>query len=215
LLGDQIQIRTDYFATSVSLCDKLRTQSHWNASKMVVGIAGESGSGKSVTAVCLQKTLADFGRRALIVHQDDYFILPPASNHAKRQEDFSWIGPNEVRLDLIAYTVDQFMANATSIEVPLVHYQANEILSEVVQLSGYDLLIIEGTYSLMLPKLDYKIFMDRTYIETRQQRLQRGREKQTAFIEAVLEIEHKIIREQRKDAHAIVDKNYEVITPNL
>jgi uridine kinase len=154
LLGDQIQIRTDYFATSVSLCDKLRTQSHWNASKMVVGIAGESGSGKSVTAVCLQKTLADFGRRALIVHQDDYFILPPASNHAKRQEDFSWIGPNEVRLDLIAYTVDQFMANATSIEVPLVHYQANEILSEVVQLSGYDLLIIEGTYSLMLPKLE-------------------------------------------------------------
>jgi uridine kinase len=213
MLGDQIQIRSDYFSTSSALCKHLLSHAKWHANKMVIGIAGESGSGKSVTAVCMQKTLADYNRRALIVHQDDYFVLPPASNHVKRQQDLSWVGPQEVRLDLISHTIAQFMSNAPTIEVPLVHYQANEILSEVVQLSGYDLLIVEGTYSLMLPNLDYTIFMDRTYIETRAQRLRRGREMQTAFIEAVLEIEHRIVREQRASAQVIVDKNYELFIP--
>jgi uridine kinase len=211
LLGDHIQIKQDYFATAVALCDLLRANTAWQDRRIIIGIAGESGSGKSVTAVCLQKVLADFGRNALIIHQDDFFKLPPASNHQARLNDLQWIGPQEVHLDQIGQAIDDFLAYKPSIEMPLVHYQANEILSETVQLTPYDMLIIEGTYVLQLDKIGVAIYMDRTFEETKIQRLERGRELQSSFIEEVLAIEHQLIRPQKQRANYIVDKQYQVI----
>jgi uridine kinase len=210
LLGDQIHIKSDYFATATSLCNAIRMREEWNIHKLVIGIAGESGSGKSVTAVCLQKAFAEYDRKALIIHQDDYFKLPPATNHQKRQQDLTWIGPGEVHLDLIASHIQDFVSHTEQIEVPLVHYQANEILSEIQQLSGYDVLIVEGTYVLTLPVVHIRVYMDRTFEETRQARLDRGRDVPSAFLEEVLTLEHNLIRPQKNTTHFVIDKNYHV-----
>ena len=52
----------------------------------VISIAGESGSGKSVSAIALKKKLQQIGTQALIIHQDNYFKLPPKTNHLKRKK---------------------------------------------------------------------------------------------------------------------------------
>ena len=38
--------------------------------------------------------------RDVVLQQDDYFRLPPKSNHQKRLDDILWVGTGEVRLDL-------------------------------------------------------------------------------------------------------------------
>ena len=52
--------------------------------KIAIGIGGESGSGKSVTAYALQRILADHNIQSVVIQMDDYFILPPKLNHENR-----------------------------------------------------------------------------------------------------------------------------------
>ena len=70
------------------------------SSTVTVTVAGESGSGKSEIAHCIAEVLEGEGKRALVLGQDDYFKLPPKSNHNRRLEGIDWVGPGEVRLDI-------------------------------------------------------------------------------------------------------------------
>jgi uridine kinase len=212
MLGDIINIRSEYYATSNDIVHYLKELQVWSKPRLAIAIAGESGSGKSVTAICLQHALAEHNRKALILHLDDYFKLPPRPNHDKRVESIDWVGPQEVRLDLLQRNVDEFKAGLKELVRPLINYKLNQILAENIPLIAYDCIIVEGTYSFLLENIDFNVFMDRTYLETKQQRDERGRDVQDDFVEKVLEIEHSIIRALRPKAQIIVDKSYQAIS---
>jgi uridine kinase len=184
---------------------------HKDSTRSAIGIAGESGSGKSVTAVCLQRSLHDLGVKALILHMDDYFHLPPASNHEKRIESLKNVGKHEVNLSLLEDNILSFKEGVADITVPVVNYKLNTILSEIIPSQGYDVLIIEGTYTFFIENLDFRVYMDRTYLQTREQRASRAREEMSDFIEQVLALEHDIIRPTKQLADVIVDVNYQVV----
>lgn len=207
MIGDAIQIKAEYFDTADAI---LALLPYWGRERKVILVGGESGSGKSVTALCLQQRLEQHGFAPLVLHQDDYFQLPPASNHEKRQRDIQWVGPHEVKLDLLQAHIHAFLNHAPAIVKPLVNYDANEILEETVELSPYEVLIVEGTYALMLEGAFLSVFMDLDYRQTLQQRLQRNREGFDPFIEQVLEIEHLLIRALRPKAHVLVQSDYSV-----
>lgn len=208
MLGDIINIRSEYFHTAKSIVEILIQQPFWN-NKFVIGLSGESGSGKSVTAVCLQQELAASNKKALILHLDDYFKLPPQTNHENRLKTLENVGPHEVRLSLLQSHIDAFQSGSLEILKPQVNYKLNQILAETVVLNGYDCMIVEGTYSLLLENFNFRIFMDRTYLETKQQRVDRGRDENSAFIEEVLSKEHLLIRPLKKLAHLVVNKTYQ------
>lgn len=212
MVGDKINIRPEYFDTAKSIVQKLAAMGVLSKSRPVIGVSGESGSGKSVTAVCLQKALGDEHRTALILHLDDYFRLPPVSNHQKRKQDITWVGPQEVHMFSLQQHLDAFVDGSAAIVRPVVMYKLNTILEETLALSGYDCLIVEGTYTFLLERLDALVFMDRTYLQTKEQRAARGRDVQEDFVEEVLAIEHTIIRKGRDEAHVIVNPDYSVST---
>lgn len=211
MLGDIIQIKQEYYTTAAHIAAHVEQLDFARREKMVIAVAGESGSGKSVTAVCLQELLNQSGQPALILHLDDYFVLPPATNHAQRVENIDQVGPSEVRLSLLQLHIDGFLAGVETLTKPIVNYKLNQILAETIITKPYSILIVEGTYSLMLNHIQFGIFMDRTYIETKPQRDARGRDVQDPFVEEVLAIEHDLIRPTRAKAQLIVDKNYNVI----
>lgn len=211
MLGDIIHIKEEYYATATHIVAHLSQHPFFHREKIVVAIAGESGSGKSVTAVCLQELLNQNGKHTIILHLDDYFVLPPATNHAERIENIDHVGPTEVRMALLQLHIDGFLAGVETITKPVVNYKLNQILAETIITKPYDVLIVEGTYSLLLDHIQMGIFMDRTYIETKAQRDARGRDVQDPFVEEVLAIEHDIIRPTRSKAQLVVDKNYKVI----
>lgn len=210
MIGDVIGVKPAYLETGKRILDVL--PDGFFKQRRIIQIAGESGSGKSVTAVSLQRLLVEQGIDAYILHQDDYFHLPPASNHQKRMDDLLWVGPQEVKLDVLNLHQEAFKQGETRLEKPLVDYHENQILSEVVRLDAYRVLLVEGTYVFAAGDADLRIFMNRTYLQTRKNREERARETQSEFLEKVLAIEHQIIQQQRNKAHLLVLDDYSVQT---
>ena len=64
---------------------------------------------------------------------------------------------------------------------------------------------------MALENIDTRVFIDLTYTETLQARLERAREAQDDFLERVLEIEHRIITAQKIRAEYLVDRQYRVV----
>jgi uridine kinase len=210
VIGDVLHIKQEYFSTSASILQWAKKQGVFNRKKAVIAIGGESGSGKSVTAVCLQEVMAREGIRAGILHQDDYFYLPPKTNHAKREENISCVGVQEVNVELLQLHINSFKKGFGTLEKPLMHYPENKVVQETVDMATWDTLIVEGTYAMMLENVDLAIFMERTFRDTLENRKKRAREAFTPFIERVLEIEHHLISATAKRADLLVQKDYSV-----
>lgn len=204
-------IKKEYFGLSKQLIGSLKKSFLLNKDKIVIGIAGESGSGKSVTAKCLQIELEKQGIHSTIIHQDGYYKLTPKENHAKRKENISWVGVNELNIDLMQQHIDAFRAGKSSINIPVVNYVANKFSNNEVNLENKSILIVEGVYSFFLNNLDFKVFMSRTYKDTFEKRKSRTREVYDPFVEQVLKLEHTIVSAQKSLAHSIVGKDYNLI----
>lgn len=210
MVFEQLTIRKEYFNLSKQLIQRINKKGILDMERPVVAVAGESGSGKSVTAKCLQAELAKHNISSVILHQDGYYKLTPKENHNKRKEDISWVGKDELQLDLIQRHINKFKDGAKKIEVPVVDYSMNQICTTETFIKDIDVLIVEGVYAFFLEDLDFKIFMSRTYKDTIEKRRERLREEYDPFVEQVLEIEHNIVKQHKEKADVIVQKDYSV-----
>jgi uridine kinase len=146
----------------------------------------------------------------VVLQQDDYFVLPPRTNDRARRANILWVGPTEVRLDLLDEHLRAARAGADHLVKPLVVYEEDRIDQETVDLTGAEAIIAEGTYTSLLANIDRRVFLARTRLETMEHRRRRGREQADPFIERVLEIEHGIISAHRERADAVITPDYQV-----
>lgn len=177
---------------------------------VVVAIAGESGSGKSVTAVNLASALGDRGHATHVLHQDDYFVRPPRTNHAHRERDLSSVGPHEVRLELLQAHIAAFRAGERDVAAPLVDYPRNRFVTQHHDFVARGVLIVEGTYALMLDDADARIFLEATYEDTRERRRARNRDIDAPFVDQVLAIEHALVAPHRERASIVIDRDFAI-----
>lgn len=175
----------------------------------VIGVAGESGSGKSATAASLARELTAAGRSATVLHQDDFFRLPPRANHARREADIAWVGPGEVDLALIEQAIEAFRTGSDGIQLPSVDYASDRFETRPVDFGPARALVVEGTYVLGLAGLDRRVFLEATYKDTRARRKARARDVDSPFVERVLAIEHEIIARQLDAADVVIDREFE------
>lgn len=138
--------------------------------KYTITVAGESGSGKSETATAIADVLEAQGINSVILQQDDYFVYPPRSNDRARRADISWVGPQEVKIELLDSHMRAFLDGETSIEKPLVIYEDDAVTSESMSLEGATVAIAEGTYTTLLENVNTRVFIDRSYEDTRAHR---------------------------------------------
>ncbi len=206
MIGDILSIKQHHLTPAREIYHSISSQI---CGKYTIAIGGESGCGKSTLAVALKKVLDENGHNAFIFHMDDYFFLPPVSNHNKRLKDINNVGPQEVNLALLQEHVNRVKKFGTTIVKPLVYYEENEIESEQIDFSVYNVILVEGTYTLGLD-VDLKVFLERNYRDTLQNRIARARDPLTPFVESVLEIEHSIISRDAEKADILVDNNYNI-----
>jgi len=209
MTSEQLLLKPEFKGTGVEIYRILNSESFFeNGKKKVIAITGESGSGKSITALSLQTALEAVGISTLILHMDNYFRLPPKANHQARLQNRFEIGPDEVQLDLLAAHINAFRNGENSIRMPVTNYQEDWFESVDLSLVNHQILLIEGTYVSNLPDLDIRIYMERNYLQTVNQRRERGRDKEDPFVEQVLEKEHRIIRPEIQKADIIIDLHY-------
>jgi len=203
MIGDKLIINDYHRQAAAQAMETVRGK--LGQGRIAISVSGESGSGKSETAFCLGELLEKEGLKVVVLAQDDYFRLPPKTNSAYRKTDLDWVGSGEVNLDLMSRNARQIRAGAESIVKPLVNFDEDKIGGETLEGGPYDAVIAEGTYTSMLEGLDIRVFINRTYLQTKKDRLKRAREEATgSFIEQVLEKEHQIISKERARADVVV-----------
>lgn len=212
--GDKIIVEPHHRRAAESILPLILSKIAASEGKYTLAVAGESGSGKSETATAIADLLAGRNLPCIIFQQDDYFVHPPKSNDRVRREDIDWVGPQEVRLDLIDSHLQAFLAGAARIEKPLAIYEEDRFTTETAATAEARVAIAEGTYTTLLDHAKTKIFIDRDYLDTRAHREKRKRDisELDPFIDEVLRIEHGIISAHRSRADIIIDKDYSVRT---
>lgn len=207
--ADRYNLSPDSLERARRIIEILRSD-FWlgGGARLVVGVAGESGSGKSVAASSLAHELTSAGYRANVLHQDDYFVRPPRTNHEFRLVDIDAnVGPQEVQLDLIADHIDAFRLGRV-VEGPLVDYPGNRFVTQTLDFSKSDVLVVEGTYVLQLSDLDVRIFCSATHEQTRERRKERARDVDDPIIDRILDLEHRLIAPQGDGADLVIDADF-------
>lgn len=182
--------------------------------RFILSMAGESGSGKSETAAAIANELNKSKIKSVVLGQDDYFVLPPRSNDARRRENSNWLGPHvEVKLEVLEKNIQDALRGQNSITKPVVDYDKDMIGEEIIDLTGVKVVIAEGTYTSLLKNIDRKIFISSNRLDTLEHRKKRNRGDEVGdpFIENILEIEHKIIAGHKQLADYVITKNFDVV----
>jgi uridine kinase len=210
--GDIIIVEAHHYQVAEQIVNSLIASIKQIGRGYSISVAGESGSGKSETAKAIAEILEANDVGTVILQQDDYFIYPPKSNDAKRRQDISWVGPKEVKIDLLNSNITAFCKGAASIDKPLINYTLNNVKTECIDVSDSKVVIVEGTYTTLLNDVDTRIFIARNFNETREHRQKRNRAASELdhFTEQVLKIEHKIISTHCAHADIIINSDYSI-----
>ncbi len=214
--GDTIIVEEHHRKAAAEIAPVVLPKIEAATGRYTITVAGESGSGKSETATAIGDALARKGIKSIIFQQDDYFVYPPKTNDKTRRQDIAWVGPQEVKIDLLDEHLQAFLDGAENIEKPLVIYEDDCVESEVIATQGACVAIAEGTYTTLLDKVDTRIFIDRDYEDTLAHRQNRNRDASEldAFIGDVLKIEHDIISSHKPRADIIINRDYSVGLPD-
>jgi len=182
------------------------------AGKYALSVAGESGSGKSETATAIANALEEESMASVILQQDDYYVYPPKTNDATRRKDPDWLGPKEVRLDVLEASVRDILDGKVTIQKPLINYEQDCITTETLPVDKARVVITEGTYTSLLKSVHARIFIARNYTDTLAHRQKRQRDKAELddFTANILIREHDIIAAHRDIADIVITRDYEV-----
>lgn len=180
--------------------------------RCVVGISGESGSGKSELAHALGKLLKEANVRVKVIHTDNYYKIQPLLREEwRRNKGFDKIGLEEYDWIKIRKTLRDFKEEQECM-IPCIDLIPEQVDKLITDFSKIDLLILDGLYAINAPEIDTKVFIDLTYHETKINQRIRMKEAMNEFRLAILEKEHQAVVSLKPQADLIVDKSYQVVT---
>ena len=180
--------------------------------KYIVGISGESGSGKSEVSHSLARWLKSEHIRVKVLHTDNYYKVPPLLRlEWRRTKGIETVGMDEYDWNLIHRNIQDFKEERESM-LPCIDIIPEQVDKLITDFKKIDLLVIDGLYAIKADGIDLRVFIDLTYKETKISQLQRGKETINDFRMMVLEREHQNIRSLKPMADLIINKNYQVVS---
>jgi uridine kinase len=208
MLGDVLLITEKHQKAGEIIIEKILTS---RKPKMIIGISGESGSGKSELAQVISKGLRKHGIFAKPLHIDNYYrILPLLRTEWRKQHGIeNVVGYGEYDWDTIYRNIQEFKDGKVSTGpcVDLVTEQVDQLTTDY---SSVDMLVIDGLYAIKTEGVDLRIFIELTYHETKKAQVVRGKEPQNEYRMAVLEKEHQMVQALKPMADVLIGMDYEV-----
>lgn len=182
--------------------------------KMLIGISGESGSGKTELAHVLAKMLRKEGIVAKPLHIDNYYRIHPLLRTEWRKQHGidKAVGFTEYDWDTINKNLDDFRNDRVS-TMPCIDLVTEQVDQLTTDFKGVDMLIVDGLYAIKTDGIDVRIFIELTYHETKKAQVVRGKEPQNEYRMQVLEREHQVVQSLRSTAGIFVNMEYQVVIP--
>ena len=217
MLGDVLLINDMHKDAAQAIYDYVSDDREKKEKKYryVVGISGESGSGKSELAHALGKLLKDNHIRVKVIHTDNYYKIQPLLREEwRRNKGFDKIGIDEYDWIKIRKTIRDFKEEQECM-IPCIDLIPEQVDKLITDFSKIDLLIIDGLYAINTPDVDLKVFIDLTYHETKINQIIRMKEAMSDFRLAILQKEHEAVSSLKPQADLVVDKSYQVVTAEV
>ncbi len=179
--------------------------------KYIVGLSGETGSGKSEIAFSLAKRLKKEHIRVKILHTDNYFnVAPLLQSEWRRAKGIETVGAEEYDWILIHQNIQDFKDNRESM-MPCIDILPEQIDKLITDFKKIDLLVVEGLYAIKTDGIDLRVFIERTNSETNQQLDNNHSEKKSEFEQNVLDMEHKQVLALKPLSDLVINKGFQVL----
>lgn len=201
---------------AADICEKVLSdlESKEDRYRYIVGISGESGSGKSELSHSLGIALKAHHIRVKVIHTDNYYKIQPLLREEwRRNKGFDMIGIEEYDWVKLNKTIRDFKESQECM-VPCVDLIPEQVDKLLVDFEKIDMLIVDGLYAIKAPNVDMRIFIDLTYHETKINQIIRMKEAMTDFRINILEREHRAVSSLRPSADYIIDKSYMLKRPD-
>jgi len=214
MLGDVLLINDMHKEAAAAIYDNVQAARKKldGRYRYIVGISGESGSGKSELAHALGKLLKDNNVRVKIIHTDNYYKIQPLLREEwRRNKGFDKIGLDEYDWIKIRKTIRDFKEEQECM-IPCIDLIPEQVDKLLTDFSKIDLLIIDGLYAIKTEDVDMRVFIDLTFHETKINQLIRMKEAMSDFRMTILQKEHDAVLTLKPMADLIVDKSYQVVS---
>jgi len=211
MLGDILLIQDKHKKAGEKIIEIILKQ---KKEKFIVAISGESGSGKTELAHVIAKGMRKYGLFAKPMHIDNFYNTHPLKRRQWRSEQGieNVVGYNEYLWDDISRVINDFKNGRVS-EMPCVDLVTEQVDKLITDFSEVDMLIVDGLYAIKTENVDLRIFIDLTYLETKEKHTKdaRGKEVMDEVRWATLAQEHKMVQSLKPLANLIITKKYDVI----
>ena len=214
MLGDVLLINDMHKEAAQAIFDHIKSgcKNKDERYRCIVGISGESGSGKSELSHALGKLLKENNIRVKVIHTDNYYKIQPLLREEwRRNKGFDNIGLEEYDWIKIRKTIRDFKEEQECM-IPCIDLIPEQVDKLITDFSKIDLLIVEGLYAIKAPDIDIRVYIDLTYHETKINQIIRMKEALSDFRLGILEKEHQSVTTLKHKADLIVDKSYQVVT---
>lgn len=208
MLGDVLLIEEKHRKAGEIIIEQILKE---KKAKLLVGISGESGSGKTELAHVVAKGLRKHGIMAKPMHIDNYYKVHPLerTEWRKRHSIEKVVGYDEYDWDTIYRNIEDFR-NSRRSTMPCIDLVTEQVDQLITHFDVVDMLIIDGLYAIKTEGLDIRVFIELTYHETKKAQVVRGKEPQNEYRMAVLEQEHKMVQALKPSADILVGMDYSV-----
>ncbi|MDA3905972.1 MAG: hypothetical protein PF484_07840 [Bacteroidales bacterium] len=209
MLGDVLLITEKHLIAAEGIIKEVLAK---KTDKFIIGISGESGSGKSELAHAVAKGLRKHGITAKPLHIDNYYRILPLDRTKWRTENGieKVVGYSEYDWDTIYRNINEFKQGMSSTG-PCVDLVTEHVDQLTTDYKVVDMLIIDGLYAIKTEGVDLSVFIELTYHETKKAQVVRGKEPQNEYRSRVLEQEHKMVQALRPNADLLINMDYQLV----
>lgn len=163
------------------------------AKSMLMGIAGGTGSGKTLVARCIGEALQ---QRIVVIGQDSYYHDQGHLSPADRAR-INYDHPDAFDHELLIQHL-QMLTRGKSVEMPVYDYSTHTRSQETIRVSPTPIVIVEGILVLAIPALrevfDVKVFVDTDADVRFIRRLSRDLVERGRTVESVIEQYMDVVR---------------------
>jgi len=179
--------------------------------KYIVGISGESGSGKSEISHSLGLRLKKEHIRVKVIHTDNYFSVPPLlQNEWRRAKGIESVGINEYDWNLIQRNIQDFKEDRESM-MPVIDRIPEQIDKLITDFKKIDLLIVDGLYAIKSDGIDLRVFIELSNAEIQMKEKNAGKSEISEFNVSVMDKEHQNVMALKPLSDIIINKGYQVL----